>query len=59
MVFPYEPEKVDAAGEYFDHVVSQILAQDFTIEEPPERKVCRECDFRAYCEGQGTIQLRA
>lgn len=57
MVFPYEPEKVDAAGAYFDRVVAQILARDFTVRQRPERKVCAECDFRTYCERQGTLKL--
>jgi DNA helicase-2/ATP-dependent DNA helicase PcrA len=58
MVFPYRPEVVDAAGTYFDQGVSQILARDFTITRPPEPRVCRECDLRTYCEGDGTITLR-
>lgn len=57
MFFPYEPQKVAEAGAYFDGVVTQILDQDFAIEEPPEVKVCRECDFKVYCQEQGTINL--
>lgn len=57
MTFDYEPSKVDEAGTYFDTVVDKILAQDYAIEEPPERKVCKECDFRRYCHSQGTIVL--
>ena len=56
MLFPYEPDKVDEAGAYFDSVVARILARDFAVTQPPERKVCSECDFRVYCQGQGTIK---
>ena len=57
MFFPYEPEKVAEAGDYFDSVVARILARDFTVKQPPERKVCSECDFRVYCQRQGTIEV--
>jgi len=57
MIFPYEPDKVDEAGAYFDSVVARILARDFAVTQPPETKVCAECDFRAYCQGQGTIRI--
>jgi len=55
-LFPYEPEKVAEAGAYFDGVVERILAHDFAVRQPPERKVCAECDFRAYCQEQGTTR---
>jgi DNA helicase-2/ATP-dependent DNA helicase PcrA len=55
MFFPYQPEKVAQAGAYFDSVVDCILARDFAVKQPPERKVCTECDFRVYCQRQGTI----
>jgi len=58
MVFPYQPERVTKAGEYFDSVVGKILACKFTVDSPPERKICSECDFRRYCLSQGTISLR-
>jgi len=57
MLFPYEPEKVAEAGAYFDSVVDRILAHDFAVPRPPERKVCAECDFRAYCQGLGTVRV--
>lgn len=57
MFFPYEPDKVAEAGAYFDSVVARILARDFAVKQPPERKVCSECDFRTYCQGQGTIKI--
>ncbi len=57
MLFPHEPERVAEAGAYFDQVVARILARDYAIRLPPERRVCAECDFRVYCEGQGTIRM--
>jgi len=57
MTFPYEPDRVDEAGAYFDSVVGQILARDFAVRQPPERKVCAECDFQRYCRGQGVIGI--
>jgi DNA helicase-2/ATP-dependent DNA helicase PcrA len=56
MIFPYDPAKVEAAGAHFDQVVTQILAKDYAVKKPPEAKVCKECDFRTYCQMQGTIQ---
>jgi DNA helicase II / ATP-dependent DNA helicase PcrA len=58
MEFEYNPADVDAAGAHFDQVVSQIVSEDYAIRIPPEVRVCRECDLRAFCEGEGTIQLR-
>jgi DNA helicase-2/ATP-dependent DNA helicase PcrA len=57
MLFPYEPERVVEAGAYFDSVVARILARDFAVRQRPERKVCAECDFRRYCQGQGTTKI--
>jgi len=57
MFFPYEAEKVDQAGTYFDGVAEQILKRDFAVKQKPERKTCSECDFRNYCARQGTIEL--
>lgn len=55
MFFPYETEKVEQAGAYFDRVAQQILKRDFTVRQKPERKTCSECDFRSYCIHRGTI----
>lgn len=56
MFFPYEMDKVDQAGAYFDQIAEQILKCDYRIVEKPERKTCSECDFRNFCIRQGTIQ---
>ena len=57
MEFPYRPERVAAAGTYFDQVVAKILQKDFTMKAPPEPNICKECDFRRYCAREGTIRL--
>ena len=57
MEFPYRPERVAAAGMYFDQVVAKILQKDFTMQAPPEPNICKECDFRRYCAREGTIRL--
>lgn len=58
MVFPYRPDLVNEAGAHFDRVVGQILDKNFRIARPPERKVCKECDFRPYCACEGTIAVK-
>ena len=57
MEFEYRPEDVDAAGDHFDRVVSHVLAKDYTISKAPEMHVCKECDLRGFCEGEGVIRL--
>jgi DNA helicase-2/ATP-dependent DNA helicase PcrA len=58
MAFPYDPNVIGEAGAHFDAVVRKILAKDFAIVRVPERRVCKECDFRLYCGSQGTIDIR-
>jgi hypothetical protein len=53
-----DPRTVVEAGAYFDRVVARILAEDFAVRQVPEARVCGECDFRAYCQGRGTIRMR-
>lgn len=55
MVFPFRPEMVDDAGRHFDDVVAKIKDSDFRVISPPERKICKECDMRAYCIADGLI----
>ncbi|HHR85713.1 MAG TPA: ATP-dependent helicase [Candidatus Acetothermia bacterium] len=58
MEFPYNPDDVDAAGAHFDQVVSQILAEEYSVQRVPEAHVCAECDLRAFCESEGIIRVR-
>lgn len=59
MQFPYRPELVDEAVRNFDAVVSKIRSKDFRIVNMPEKKICRECDMRAYCVNEGTLDSKA
>lgn len=58
MEFPYKPDMVSGAGNYFEQVVERILEKKFKIYKPPEPKVCNECDLRLFCGRQGIIKLR-
>ncbi len=55
MTLPYDPQKVDVAGSYFDKVVGCIQAQEFAVKKPPESSICAECDMRYLCRADGTI----
>jgi len=55
MEIPYRTEKVEAAGQRFDQVVSRIQARDFTLHRAPESKVCKECDLKSLCGAEGRI----
>lgn len=54
-VIPYRPERAAEAGAHFDRVVGLIQRHEFGIQAPPERKICKECDIRAICTGEGVI----
>jgi CRISPR/Cas system-associated exonuclease Cas4 (RecB family) len=56
MEFPYRSELIEEAGLHFDAVVAKVTAKDFQIIAPPEPGICKECDLRAYCLTEGTIQ---
>ncbi len=58
MTFAYDPKDVEDAVGHFDEVVKEIQAQNFSVINVPEKKVCLECDFRNLCETDGTIQLK-
>jgi len=55
MVLPYEPAKAEEAGRYFDRVVAQIQAKEFSVKNPPEPGICKECDLRLLCHVEGII----
>src|SRR5205085_98728 len=58
MEFPYRPQDVHEAVAHFDEVVAQVRAQHFDVVTPPDRTVCKECDFRSYCIADGTIDAK-
>ena len=55
MVVPYDPSRVDDAGEHFGKVVELIQAKEFSIKVPPEPGICKECDLRQLCYVEGLI----
>jgi DNA helicase II / ATP-dependent DNA helicase PcrA len=57
MVLPYEPQRVDEAGRYFDEIVGRIQAQEFEVTTPPEAAICKECDVRMLCRSEGIIAV--
>lgn len=59
MSFEYRPEDVVYAVAHFDMVVAEVQAQHFDVITPPDRAICKECDFRSYCISQGTIDRKA
>lgn len=56
MELPYDPEVVEEAGRYFDEVVGRIQNKEFNIVEPPEKKICKECDLKSFCRAEGIIE---
>lgn len=59
MEFEYDPADVAGAVAHFDDVVAEVQAQRFDVVTPPDKGVCKECDFRSYCVSQGTISPKA
>ncbi|MGH9070630.1 MAG: PD-(D/E)XK nuclease family protein, partial [Acidimicrobiales bacterium] len=59
MSFDYRPEDVAGAVAHFDDVVTAVQAQRFEVPVPPDRRICKECDFRSYCISQGTIDAKS
>ncbi len=53
--FPFNPELVDAAAKDFDAVVHKIRNKKFTIATLPEKSICKECQVRSLCAGEGII----
>ena len=58
MEFPVDERNIKQAGDHFDQVVRSIRSEDYTVRAPPTSTVCKECDFRTYCDGQGTIKFK-
>jgi DNA helicase-2/ATP-dependent DNA helicase PcrA len=55
-VLPYRPERVEEAGRHFDDVVGKIQRREFAVVQPPERKICKECDLRRICASERIIE---
>jgi DNA helicase-2/ATP-dependent DNA helicase PcrA len=58
MEFPVDERNIKQAGAHFDQVVKSIRSEDFGVRSPPASSFCKECDFRTYCDGQGTIKFK-
>lgn len=56
MVFPYIESDVNDAISHFDSVVRNIQEQNFEMVTAPDKKICNECDFKAYCQKSGLIK---
>ena len=54
-VLPIDPARVDEAGHHFDEIVGRIQAKHLTILQPPEARICRECDLRPLCTAEGLL----
>ncbi len=52
---PYRPEMVEEAGRHFDEVAGKIRRKEFQVLVPPEKKICKECDMKAFCRADGLI----
>lgn len=59
MVLPYDPERVEEAGLYFDRTVRRIHAREFAVTTTPEATICKECDLRMLCHAEGIISREA
>jgi DNA helicase-2/ATP-dependent DNA helicase PcrA len=59
MVLPYDPTRVEEAGRHFDETVRRIQAREFSMEDPPEAGICKECDLRMLCHAEGIISREA
>ena len=55
--FQVDEGEIQKSGDHFDAIVTAIQNKDFRVMKVPEMKVCRECDFRTYCDSQGTIRF--
>ncbi len=55
MVLPYDPRRVEEAGRHFDKVVRCIQAREFAVIQPPEPRICKECDLRMLCRAENII----
>ena len=59
MVLPYDPARVNEAGQHFDETVHRIQARAFAVTTPPEAAICKECDLRMLCHAEGVITREA
>ena len=58
MILPYDARRVEDAGRHFDDTVRRIQAREFAVSVLPEPAICKECDLRSFCVGDGTLTSR-
>ena len=58
MVLPYDARRVADAGRHFDDTVRRIQAREFGVSVLSEPAICKECDLRSLCVGDGTLRSR-
>ncbi len=50
ITFKRTQESIDKTIEAFDEIVRKIESKDYSMEERPELKVCKNCDMQSYCD---------
>ena len=55
MTLSYRSDRVDEAGQHFDHTERCIETAQFAVSTVPEAKICKECDLRSLCHADGII----
>jgi len=58
MEFILNENDMQSSITYFDSVVAAIQKKQFEVKQPPDIKMCLECDFKKYCFSQGIIKLK-
>lgn len=53
LLFPYDPNRVDEAGRYFDIVLKRMKVRNFAVSSLPESGICEGCDFGSHCAAEG------
>jgi DNA helicase-2/ATP-dependent DNA helicase PcrA len=56
--YKVDESAIRTAGEHFDKIVEFIKAGHFEVKNAPAPDVCRNCDFRSYCDAEGTIKFK-
>jgi len=48
-------KEIKKITEHFDKSVDKIKQKRFDVKNPPERHICKDCDFKHFCTNQGII----
>jgi len=55
LLFPYDPNRVDEAGRYFDRVLKHMKTRNFAVSYSPESGICKESDVRSHWAAEGVF----